>query len=117
MNKVWLIGNLTKNPELRYTPNGTAVCTFTLAVDNYKKEADFINIVVWEKRAETVAEYCTKGKQVSVCGRIATRNYENNDGQRIYVTEVVADDVKFMNAKNETADIKESQRDDLPFNL
>ena len=101
MNHSILIGRLTKDPELRYTPTGTAVTTFTLAVDrnNDKKEADFINIVTWSKLAENVANYCAKGKLVAVAGRIQTRNYEDNTGRKVYVTEVVANEVKFMEPK------------------
>lgn len=102
MNKVVLIGRLTKDPELRFTPgNGTAVASFTLAVDRkYKKdgqqEADFIPIVVWGKQAESTANYVTKGKLVGVSGRIQTRSYDAKDGNKRYVTEVVADEVQFL---------------------
>lgn len=106
MNKVVLIGRLTKDPELKYTAGtGSAVTTFTLAVDrDFKnkegqREADFINIVVWNKKAEVVANYLTKGKLVAVSGRIQTRSYEGNDGQRRYVTEVVMDDFQFLERK------------------
>lgn len=101
MNHSFLIGRLTKDPDLRYTPTGTAVTTFTLAVDrnNDKKEADFINIVTWSKLAELVANYCAKGKLVAVSGRIQTRNYENSEGKKVYVTEVVANEVKFLEPK------------------
>lgn len=102
MNKVVLIGRLTKDPELRFTPGtGTAVASFTLAVDRrYKKEgqqeADFIPIVVWGKQAESTANYVTKGKLVGVSGRIQTRSYDAKDGNKRYVTEVVADEVQFL---------------------
>jgi single-strand DNA-binding protein len=101
MNQSILIGRLTKDPDLRYTPAGTAVTTFTIAVDrnNGKDEADFINIVTWDKRAESVANYCKKGKLVAVAGRIQTRNYEDNTGRKVYVTEVVANEVKFLEPK------------------
>lgn len=101
MNYSFLIGRLTKDPDLRYTPNGTAVTTFTVAVDrnNDKKEADFIAVVTWSKLAENVAQYCAKGKLVSVVGRIQTRNYENNEGKKVYVTEIVANEVKFLEPK------------------
>lgn len=97
MNKVILIGRLSKDAELKYTPGaGTAVSTFTIAVDNYnskekKNEADFIPIVLWGKRAESLATYLTKGTQVAVAGRISVRSYEAKDGSKRYVTEVVAD--------------------------
>ena len=98
MNKAILIGRLTKDPDLRYTPSGTAVSQFTVAVDRRGKDkgADFINIVAWGKDAENVANYCSKGKQVAVLGRISTRDYENNEGKKVYVTEVTAEEVKFL---------------------
>jgi single-strand DNA-binding protein len=103
MNKVILVGRLTKDPELRFTAGtGIAVATFTLAVDrNYvgqsgQKEADFINIVCWRKLAENVANNLTKGRQVAVSGSIQTRKYQANDGLNRYATEVVADEVKFL---------------------
>ena len=97
MNKVILIGRLTKDPELRYTPgNGTAVTTLTLAIDNYnsktgEKSADFIPVVIWGKQAENTAQYMSKGSQIAISGRIATRSYDAKDGTKRYVTEVVAD--------------------------
>lgn len=103
MNKVVLIGRLTKDPELKFTPGtGTAVATFTLAVDrrvpnkNGQREADFVPIVVWGKQAESTANYMSKGKLMGVSGRIQTRSYEAKDGTRRYVTEVVADEVQFL---------------------
>ena len=97
MNKVVLIGRMTKDPELRFTPgSGAAVTTFTLAVDRYNKktgqnEADFIPVVVWGKQAENTANYMSKGGQVAISGRIQTRSYDAKDGTKRYVTEVVAD--------------------------
>ena len=97
MNKVVLIGRLTKDPELRFTPgSGAAVTTFTLAVDRYntktgQNEADFIPIVIWGKQAENIANYMSKGGQVAISGRIQTRSYDAKDGTKRYVTEVVAD--------------------------
>ncbi len=102
LNNVVLIGRLTKDPELRYTPNGVAVATFTLAVDrpysNQKgeKEADFIPIVTWRQLAELSANYLKKGKLAAVEGRLQIRNYENDEGKKIYITEVIADNVKFL---------------------
>ena len=102
MNKVVLIGRLTKNPELRFTPGtGLAVSTFTIAVDRRankegKKETDFIPIVVWGKQGENVANYMSKGKLIGISGRIQTRNYEGKDGIKRYVTEIVADEVQFL---------------------
>ena len=98
LNRVILIGRLTKDPELRYTQNGTAVATFTLAVDRKfkREETDFIPIVVWAKQAENCANYLNKGSLVAIEGRIQVRTYDNQEGQRRWVTEVVAEDVRFM---------------------
>ena len=104
MNKVFLIGRLTRDPELRYTSNNTATTRFTLAVNrtfqsqNGEQGTDFINIVVWRKQAENVAKYVSKGSLVAVEGRIQTGSYEK-DGQRIYTTDVVADSVQFLETK------------------
>lgn len=102
LNRVILIGRLTKDPDLRYSQTGVAVTTFTLAVDRpftnqqKQREADFISIVVWRQAAEAAANYLKKGRLCAVEGRIQIRNYENNEGRRIYVTEVVADNVRFL---------------------
>lgn len=102
LNRVVLIGRLTKDPELRYTPSGVAVTQFTLAVNRTfknqqgEREADFINIVTWRQLAETCANYLAKGRLTSVEGRLQTRHYDNNEGRRVYVTEVVADNVYFL---------------------
>ncbi len=106
MNKVILIGRLTADPELRYTPSGAAVCSFRIAVDrpfnsqSGEREADFINIVVWNKAAENTAKYMSKGRQIAVEGRLQIRSYDGNDGQRRWVTEVVADRVEFLGGNN-----------------
>lgn len=105
MNKVFLIGRLTRDPELRYTSSNIAVATFSIAVDrNFsnaagEREADFINIVVWRKQAENVKNYMHKGSQVAIDGRIQTRSYDDTDGKKHYVTEVVADNVQFLDSK------------------
>ncbi|EDN9946126.1 single-stranded DNA-binding protein [Listeria monocytogenes] len=105
MNRVVLVGRLTKDPELRYTPAGVAVATFTLAVNRPFKngqgeqEADFIQCVVWRKPAENVANFLKKGSLTGVDGRVQTRNYEGNDGKRVYVTEIVAESVQFLEPK------------------
>ena len=105
MNKVCLIGRLTRDPELRYTGSNRAVASFTLAVNrqftnqNGEREADFINIVVWGKQAENVKNYINQGSQIAVEGRIQTRSYDDQNGQRRYVTEVVADAVHFIESK------------------
>ncbi|RUS44989.1 single-stranded DNA-binding protein [Cohnella sp. AR92] len=110
LNRVILIGRLTKDPELRYTPAGVAVATFTLAVDRpfssrdnggeREREADFIPVVTWRQLAETCANYLRKGRLAAVEGRIQVRNYENNEGRRVYVTEVIADNVRFLESQN-----------------
>lgn len=106
MNRVVLVGRLTKDPDLRYTPNGVPVATFTLAVnrpfssEGGEREADFINCVVWRKPAENVANFLKKGSLAGVDGRIQTRNYEGQDGKRVYVTEVQAESVQFLEPKN-----------------
>lgn len=102
MNKTVLIGRLTKDPELKYTPgNGTAVTTITLAVDrrftkDNQKEADFIPVVIWGKSAEATAQHMKKGLLMGVSGRIQTRSYEAKEGGKRYVTEVVAEEIKFL---------------------
>ena len=114
MNKVILIGRLTKDPELRYTPgNGTAVTTLTLAIDNYnsktgEKSADFIPVVIWGKQAENTAQYMSKGSQIAISGRITTRSYDAKDGTKRYVTEVIADNVTFLSSRAGGSQIPES---------
>ncbi|WP_199616920.1 single-stranded DNA-binding protein [Paenibacillus alkalitolerans] len=110
LNRVILIGRLTKDPELRYTPSGVAVTQFTLAVDRGfsnqqgEREADFIPVVTWRQLAETVANYLRKGRLAAVEGRIQVRTYDNNEGKRVYVTEVVADNVRFLEPANRDRD-------------
>ncbi|SES22569.1 single-stranded DNA-binding protein [Salipaludibacillus aurantiacus] len=102
INRVVLVGRLTKDPELRYTANGIAVASFTLAVNRPfsnqqgNREADFINCVVWRKQAENVANFLKKGSQAGVDGRIQTRSFDNNEGRRVFMTEVVAESVQFL---------------------
>lgn len=106
INNVVLVGRLTKEPDLRYTSNGTAAASFTLAVNrsfknaNGDREADFINCVIWRKSAETLANYAHKGTLLGITGRIQTRNYENQQGQRVYVTEVIADSFQLLESKS-----------------
>ncbi|XJZ27315.1 single-stranded DNA-binding protein [Bacillota bacterium Lsc_1132] len=106
MNRVVLVGRLTKDPDLRYTPNGVPVATFTLAVNRTftnqqgERETDFINCVVWRRPAENVANFLKKGSLAGVDGRIQTRNYEGQDGKRVYVTEVLAESVQFLEPKS-----------------
>lgn len=107
MNVVNLIGRLARDPELRFTPSGTAVANFTLAVRNPFKEegegADFINCVAWQKGAELVAEHHEKGNMIGVEGRLQTRDYERDDGSRVYVTEVNVERIHFIQTKNYNA--------------
>ena len=106
MNKILLIGRLTKAPELRYTQSGTAVASFTLAVNrsfanqNGEREADFINCIAWQKAAEFVSQYFKKGQQMALEGRLQVRSYDDNNGQRRWVTEVVTEKVEFVGSKN-----------------
>ncbi|MFX3637361.1 MAG: single-stranded DNA-binding protein [Candidatus Pristimantibacillus sp.] len=107
LNRTILIGRLTRDPELRYTPAGVAVTQFTLAVDRPftsgqgEREADFIPIVTWRQLAETCANYLRKGRLTAVEGRIQVRSYENSEGKRVYVTEVIADNVRFLESNRE----------------
>ena len=105
MNKAILIGRLTKDPELRTTPTGRNVCQFSVAVSrnftnaNGEREADFINCVVWDKQAENLVKYQKKGNQIAVEGRIQTRNYDDKDGKKVYVTEILASNIRFLDSK------------------
>ncbi|WP_251521359.1 MULTISPECIES: single-stranded DNA-binding protein [Staphylococcus] len=107
INRVVLVGRLTKDPEYRTTPSGVSVATFTLAVNRTftnaqgEREADFINCVVFRKQAENVNNYLFKGSLAGVDGRIQSRSYENQEGRRIFVTEVVCDSVQFLEPKNQ----------------
>ena len=105
INNVVLVGRMTRDAELRYTPQNQAVATFTLAVNrNFKnqrgeREADFINVVIWRQQAENLANWAKKGALIGITGRIQTRNYENQQGQRVYVTEVVADNFQLLESR------------------
>ena len=105
MNKAILIGRLTRDPELRATPAGRNVCQFSIAVNrtftnaNGDREADFINCVVWDKQAENLVKYQKKGNQIAVDGRIQTRNYDDKDGKRVYVTEILANSISFLDSR------------------
>ena len=121
MNKAILIGRLTRDPELRYTSSNRAVCQFTIAIDRPftsgatgQREADFINVVVWDKTAENVGKYMSKGRLIAVEGRIQTRNYDNNEGKKVYVTEVVATNVQFLESKNATSNSNGNGFDSMP---
>ncbi|NPV73339.1 MAG: single-stranded DNA-binding protein [Pelotomaculum sp.] len=130
MNKVILIGRLTRDPELRYTPKGTPVGKFTLAVDrrtkkDQEKEADFIDVITWDKQAEACGNYLAKGKLVAVEGRLQVRSYDDSQGVRRKAAEVVASSVRFLEKKDGAAggDIEGPQNDgeitfdedDIPF--
>ena len=106
LNSICLVGRLTKDVDLRYTPLNVAVATFTLAVnrtfknENGDREADFINCVMWRQQAENLANWAKKGALIGVTGRIQTRSYDNQQGQRVYVTEVVADTFQLLESRN-----------------
>lgn len=108
INNTVLVGRLTKVPELKYTNSGQGVTTFTLAVNrnftnqNGEREADFINCVIWRKAAENFVNYAKKGSLIGITGRIQTRNYENQQGQRVYVTEVVADNFQLLESRQQS---------------
>ena len=107
LNNVSLVGRLTKDAELRYTPSNVAVATFTLAVnrtfknENGDREADFINCVMWRQQAENLASWAKKGALIGITGRIQTRSYDNQQGQRVYVTEVVAEQFQLLESKGQ----------------
>ena len=106
INRTVLVGRLTRDPELKHTANNAAVVSFTLAVNRQftnsqgEREADFINCVIWRKAAENFAKFTSKGSLVGIDGRLQTRNYENKQGQRVYVTEVVAENFSLLESKN-----------------
>ena len=121
MNKVILIGNLTKPPELRTTGSGTSICTFSIAVNRkYRAQdgsqsTDFFEIVVWRKLAENCARWLDKGKKVAVIGELQTRSYEAKDGSRRHVTEIVADEVEFLTPKQDANGFVDVDDEELPF--
>ncbi len=117
MNKVILLGNLTRDPELRHTSSDIAVATFTIAInrpftnEKGEKEADFINIVVWRKQAENVGKFLKKGSKVAVEGKIQTRTYEDEEGNKRHITEVVADNVEFLSEKETVSEPTQEQEE------
>lgn len=131
MNKVILIGNLTKDPELSTTNSGISVCRFTLAVQRRftnaegERETDFLNITVWRAQAENCSKYLRKGSKACVTGSIQTRSYDAQDGTKRYVTDIVADEVEFLSSKQsgegqerkdeEVAKLQPIDDDSLPF--
>ena len=122
MNRVVLIGRLSRDPELRHTTSGMAVCQINVAISRRvgagrDPETDFINVVVWDKQAENVAKYLSKGRQVAVEGRIQTRSYDNNEGKRTYVTEVVANNVEFLGSASDNTAPRQEIQDENPFDV
>ena len=119
INNVVLVGRLTRDPELRYTPSNVAVATFSLAVNrNFKnqagdREADFISCIMWRQQAENFANWCKKGNLVGITGRIQTRSYDNQQGQRVYVTEVVAENFQTLEKKDNAAN-QSSMENQMP---
>lgn len=109
LNRVVLVGRLTRDPDLRYTASGKAVANFTIAVNRPfsnqqgEREADFINCVIWNKSAESLANYMSKGSLIGIDGNLQSRSYDGQDGKRVYVTEVLAGSVQFLESKNKTA--------------
>ncbi|OWW45818.1 single-stranded DNA-binding protein [Enterococcus hirae 88-15-E09] len=134
INNVVLVGRLTKDPDIRNTQQGTEIASFTLAVNrNFKdqngnREADFINCVAWRKTAELIRNHVSKGQQIGVVGRVQTRSYDNQQGQKVFVTEVIVSEIQFLESKvnnNQTnnnssdpfgATSIDISDDDLPFN-
>lgn len=110
INSICLVGRMTRDADLRYTPSNQAVATFTLAVNrNFKnqageREADFINCVIWRQQAENLANWAKKGALIGITGRIQTRNYENQQGQRVYVTEVIAESFQLLESRTARED-------------
>ena len=131
IKNVVLVGRMTRDAELRHTPSNQAVATFTLAVNrNFKnqdgeREADFINVVIWRQQAENLANWVKKGALIGVTGRIQTRSYDNQQGQRVYVTEVVAESFQLLESRGQQSNSQDSsfgnsssmdiQDEDLPF--
>jgi len=122
INRIVLTGRLTRDPELRYTTSGKAVCNFTLAVDRRfssqgEKETDFIDIVTWQKQAELCANHLTKGRLVALDGRLQIRSYETQDGQKRKVAEVVADNVTFLDrpSREPAAGVSDPEQEEVPF--
>ena len=115
MNKIILIGRMTKNAEVRYTQSNKAVAQFSLAVNRPgKKETDFINIIAWDKLGEIVQKYTHKGSLIAVEGRLQTRTYEDNNGNKKYITEVVANNINLLEPKNKQKQTEERINNGLP---
>ena len=118
LNKCAFIGNLTKDPELRFTPSGDAICTFSIACnEKYKNKqgeqqevVEYVNVVAWRQLAEICGKYLVKGKQIYIDGKMKTRSYDDRDGNKKYITEIVANDMKMLGSKNQDG----GQRQDRP---
>lgn len=125
INQVTLVGRMTRDPELRLTPEGTPVVNVTLAVNRHYRnhngdiDADFVQCTLWRKQAENTANYCHKGSVVGITGRIQTRNYENQEGKRVYVTEVIAESIRFLDKKPAGPEELQPQyrREEMPIGL
>ncbi len=117
MNKVIVIGRTTTDIEVKMTQNQTQVATFTLAVPRRSKEdgTDFLNVVAWKALAETASRYVHKGDRVAITGRIQTRNFDGKDGKKVYITEIIADDIEFLESKKTAPQEEPAETDDLPF--
>ena len=120
MNRVFLVGRLSRDPELRHTTSGMAVCQINVAISRRTAagrdpETDFINVVVWDKQAENISRYLSKGRQVAIEGRIQTRSYDNNEGKRTYVTEVVANNVEFLGSASDNQGRSNNVTEANPF--
>ncbi|NHM30055.1 single-stranded DNA-binding protein [Neobacillus terrae] len=121
INQVTLVGRLTKDPELRMTTEGTPVAHVVLAVNRHYRnhhgeiEADFVQCTLWKKTAENTAQYCRKGSVIGITGRIQTRNYENQEGKKVYVTEVVAETVRFLSGKPQEARSDPATKEEIPI--
>lgn len=113
MNRVIISGRITKDLELKYTSNNNPVTLFTLAVKRTKEDSDFIQVVAYNKQAENVTKYCKKGSSINVVGRLYTRNYEDKDGKKVYVVEVIADEIEFVGNASEKKEVEEQEQ--LPF--
>ena len=113
MNKFIGIGRITKDIELAYTQDGKAVAKYTLAINGYNDTTDFLNCVTWNKQAENLKKYCGKGSQIAVEGRVSVRNYENKEGKKVYVTEIVTNNIMFLDSKKNGQAPQEETYNDL----
>jgi single-strand DNA-binding protein len=113
MNKFIGIGRITKDIELAYTQDGKAVAKYTLAINGYNDTTDFLNCVTWNKQAENLKKYCGKGSQIAVEGRVSVRNYENKEGKKVYVTEIVTNNIMFLDSKKDGQAPREDTYNDL----